>query len=120
MKTFLAIFTCAENSKNHQAWKTLDLQTQKDRYEKGMVAKDRWVQKYKSQIVFDGGALGERTKQVNHTGIHEIPSLMGAFLVIQAESHEEAAKMFVEHPHFACFPGDGVEIIERIDYARGS
>lgn len=115
MKTFLAIFTCAENSPAHEAWKKLDLKTQQERYQLGMTAKDQWQEKHKAQIVFEGGSLGERTKTVDNHGIHEGPSPMGAFLVVQAASLEDAAKMFVEHPHFALFPGTAVEIVERTE-----
>jgi hypothetical protein len=44
---------------------------------------------------------------------------MGAFLVVKANSHDEAAKMFLEHPHFAIFPGDGVEVLELLEKPRG-
>jgi hypothetical protein len=37
---------------------------------------------------------------------------LAGFVVIKAESHEAAAKMFEKHPHFAIFPGDSVEIME--------
>jgi ribosomal protein S17 len=31
---------------------------------------------------------------------------------VRAESYDEAAKMFLEHPHFMIFPGDAVEVME--------
>ena len=37
---------------------------------------------------------------------------LGGFTIVQAESQEAAAKLFVNHPHFAIFPGDGVEVME--------
>jgi hypothetical protein len=37
---------------------------------------------------------------------------MAAYVVVQAESHDAAARMFINHPHFAIFPGDSVEIME--------
>lgn len=119
MKNFLALYTCAENSKNHQAWKQLDPETQRARMEKGMAARQLWAEKYKNKIVFEGGPLGDKTKLVDAQGIHETPSQMGAFVVVQASSHEDAAKMFLEHPHFAFFPGDGIEILELLDTPRG-
>lgn len=118
MKSFLAIFTCAENSKNHETWKQLDPKEQKVRMKKGMVAKEQWVATYKNQVIFEGGPLSEITKKVDTHGIHDFPSQMGSFVVIQADSHEEAAKIFLEHPHFALFPGDAVEILERLDHPR--
>jgi hypothetical protein len=35
-----------------------------------------------------------------------------ANVIVQAESHEAAAKLFENHPHFTIFPGDSVEIME--------
>jgi hypothetical protein len=32
--------------------------------------------------------------------------------VIEAETHEAAARHFRNHPHFTIFPGDAVEIME--------
>lgn len=120
MKNFLAIFTCAENSQNHQAWMKLDAQTQKERFAQGLAAQEQWAAKYNKQIVYEGAPLSDRTKKVDAQGVHNMPSLMGNFMVIQAESHDEAAKMFLEHPHFHFFPGDGVDILECLENTRGS
>lgn len=112
MKNFLVIFTCAENSKNHQAWMKLDEKSQKDRLDQGMRAKEQWATKYKDQVTYAGAPLGSKTKKVDSNGIHDVPSLMGHFMVVKAESFEAAAQMFLEHPHFHLFPGDGVDILE--------
>jgi hypothetical protein len=37
---------------------------------------------------------------------------MTAYVLVRAESHEAAARMFENHPHFTIFPGDSVEIME--------
>jgi hypothetical protein len=37
---------------------------------------------------------------------------MTGYVIVQAESHEAAARMFENHPHFTIFPGDSVEIME--------
>ncbi len=118
MKSFLAIFTCAENSKNHEEWKKLTEEAQKEIMKKGMMALDQWNEKYKNQVIFDGGPLSEMTKKVDRHGVQETPSQMGTFLLIQANSHEEAAKVFLDHPHFALFPGDGIDVLERLDQPR--
>ena len=34
------------------------------------------------------------------------------YVIIEADSHEAAAKLFEDHPHFSIFPGDSVEIME--------
>lgn len=119
MKNFLAIYTCAENSANHNAWKKLDKETQQERLQLGMKSLGEWMTKYKDHIVHQGGPLGDKTKKINSEGITESPSLMGAFLIVKANSHEEAAQMFLEHPHFAIFPGDGVDVLELLEKPRG-
>jgi hypothetical protein len=37
---------------------------------------------------------------------------IAGYVVVRAESHEAAAKLFLNHPHFSVFPGDAVEIME--------
>jgi len=37
---------------------------------------------------------------------------MAGYVIVQAESHEAAARLFENHPHFSIFPGAGVEIME--------
>ena len=69
-----------------------------------------WVEKHQADIVDMGGPLG-KTKKVSQQGVQDLSNHMGAFTVVRAESHEAAAKLFENHPHFAIFPGDGVEIM---------
>ena len=69
-----------------------------------------WVEKHQGAIVGMGGPLG-KTKKVTPRGIADISNEMGAFTVVRADSHEAAAKMFENHPHFAIFPGESVEIM---------
>ena len=115
---FLAIFTCAENSVAHEAWKKLSRDEQQSLSEKGMTATDEWFDKHKEQIVDKGAMLGENTTLVDKNGIKTIPSKMGYFLIIKAASRDEAAQMFINHPHFTFFPGDGIEIIELTNTPR--
>jgi hypothetical protein len=37
---------------------------------------------------------------------------VAGYVVVEADSHEAAAKMFEGHPHFSIFLGDSVEIME--------
>jgi hypothetical protein len=32
-------------------------------------------------------------------------------VIVETASQEDAAKMFENHPHFAIFPGDGVDVM---------
>ena len=79
--------------------------------QKGMAAWQKWIADHSGAIVEMGGPLG-KTKRVDASGIADISNNMSAFTIVEAESHEDAARMFENHPHFAIFPGDGVEIME--------
>ena len=75
-----------------------------------MAAWKAWVTKHQSALAEMGGPLG-KTKRVGDGGIADYSNQLGAFTVVRAASHEAAAKMFENHPHFAIFPGEAVEIM---------
>jgi hypothetical protein len=77
---------------------------------RGKQAWSDWMARHASQIVETGGPLG-KTKKVSAAGITDIQNHMAAYVVVEAEDHDAAARMFEGHPHFAIFPGDGVEVM---------
>ncbi len=56
-----------------------------------------------AQVVVTGGPVG-KTKKTGKDGVTDIRNKVAAYVVVQAESHEAAASMFENHPHFAIFP----------------
>ena len=70
-----------------------------------------WAKKNAASIIEMGGPLG-KTKKVDASGITDTRNELSAFIIVQAESQEAAAKLFVDHPHFAIFPGDAVDVME--------
>jgi len=111
MKNFLAVYTGSKDSANAKKWNALDEKTRNELTQKGGKAWMAWAEKNKNAIVTIGGPLS-KTKRVDAKGITDISNQMSAFTVVQAESQEAAARLFLEHPHFTIFPGDGVEIME--------
>jgi hypothetical protein len=109
MKKFLAIYlgTAAARAE----WDKLDPAKRKEREASGMKAWGAWMEEHKAAVVQHGGPLG-KTKRAAKQGISDTRNNMAGYVVIQAESHDAAAKLFVNHPHFAIFPGDAVEIME--------
>jgi len=79
--------------------------------EAAMQAWSKWAVDNAANIVDQGSPLGT-TKRTDKNGITDTHNALGAWTVVQAESHEAAAKMFENHPHFAMFPGESVEIME--------
>jgi len=108
--TYLAVFLGSKTSPKWAAWNALSEAERKAKEQEGIAAWKGWVEKHQGAIQAMGGPLG-KTKQVDGEGVADIANEMGAFTVIRAASHEAAAKMFENHPHFAIFPGERVEIM---------
>ncbi len=108
--TFLAVFVGSKNSPKFAAWNALPEAERKSKEQAGMAGWKAWVEKHQSALVQMGGPLG-KTKRVGSNGIADYSNELGAFTVVRADSHEAAAKMFENHPHFAIFPGEAVEIM---------
>lgn len=70
-----------------------------------------WAQNYSGAIVDQGAPLA-KTKRVDGAGISNAQNKLTAFMIVQADSHEEAAQIFRNHPHVALLPGNAVEVIE--------
>jgi hypothetical protein len=111
MKNFLAIYIGTQDSFVRAKWTSLDEVERKKRESDGMQAWMDWGTKHAAAIVEQGGPLG-KTKRASREGITDIKNAMTGYVVVRAESHAAAAKMFEKHPHFALFPGDSVEIME--------
>ncbi len=109
MKKYLAIYLGSAEA--FEKYKALDEKMRKEKDMSGMNAWMKWATDNKEAIVDMGSPLG-KTKKVDKNGVSDTRNELGAWTVVQAESHEEAAKMFLSHPHFTIFPGDRVEVIE--------
>ena len=108
--TFLAVFTGSKTSPRMRAWFALPEAERKVKEQEGFHAWKAWVEKHAAATVFMGGPLG-KTKSVTAGGVTDISNNLSAFMVVRADSHEAAARMFENHPHFAIFPGEGVEVM---------
>ena len=109
MKKFMAVYTGSAAAM--EKWKNLDEATRKQREKAGMAAWMKWATTNQKSIVDQGSPLG-KTKRISSQGIADIRNEMAAYTVVEAETHEAAAKLFENHPHFTLFPGEGVEVME--------
>jgi hypothetical protein len=92
------------------AWNALPEAERLTKQLEGIAAWKAWAEKHRAAIVAMGGPLG-KTKKVSQSGIEDTSNEMGAYMVVRADSHEAAAKLFERHPHFTIFPGESVEIM---------
>ncbi len=111
MKKFLAIYLGSPAAMEKSGWSTMDAAKRKQLEASGMKAWGDWMVAHQKVILETGGPLG-KTKRAAAQGITDTKNHMTGYLVVEAESHEAAARMFERHPHFAIFPGDSVEIME--------
>jgi hypothetical protein len=111
MKKFLAVYIGTAAALEKSGWQTMDETKRRKLEASGMKAWGEWMTAHESDIVESGGPLG-KTKRTGAQGVSDIKNNLAAYVVVQAESHAAAAKMFENHPHFTIFPGDSIETME--------
>ena len=79
--------------------------------DRGLTAWGSWMAKNKASIIDAGGPLGS-TKKASAEGIADTRNNVAGYVIVRAESHDAAVRMFADHPHFTIFPGDSVEVME--------
>ena len=109
MKKFLAVYLGSASSM--AKWKALDEAKRQQLEKAGIEAWQKWAKANEKAIVDDGSPLG-KTKRISAQGIADTRNELAVWTVVEAESHEAAAKLFEKHPHFMIFPGDAVEVME--------
>jgi hypothetical protein len=106
MKKFLVLYM-AKGPEFEKMMKNSTPEQQK----KGMEAWMKWMGDHKTSLV-DGGAPLGKTKRVDAKGVSDTKNEVGGYSMVQAESADEAAKIFgKDQPHLQ-MPGAWIEIIE--------
>ena len=108
--TFLAVFLGSKTSPRMKAWMALSEAERHEREKEGMAAWKSWMETHQAAIAGTGGPLG-KTKSISEAGIEDVSNEMGAFVLVRANSHDDAARLFEKHPHFTIFPGERIEVM---------
>jgi hypothetical protein len=108
--TYLAVFTGSKNSPRRSAWDKMSEAERNAKQLEGMSAWKAWVEKNHASIVDNGGPLG-KTKRTSKDGVTDVTNELAVYMLVRANSHEAAAKLFEGHPHFTIFPGEAVEVM---------
>ncbi|MCE3272260.1 MAG: hypothetical protein K0S57_2657 [Ramlibacter sp.] len=111
MKNFLAVYTGTAEASEKSGWNALSESARNERIQAGMQAWHAWMESHRKQIVVAGGPVG-KTRRVSGNGIAGAQNNICGYVVVSAESHEAAARLFENHPHFSIFPGEAVEVME--------
>jgi hypothetical protein len=107
---YLAVFLGSKASPRMKAWMALSEAERHAKEQEGMAAWKAWVETHHASVCAMGGPLG-KTKKITERGVEDVTNDMGAFIVVRAESHATAARLFEKHPHFTIFPGESVEVM---------
>ena len=91
--TYLAVFLGSKTSPRRAAWDAMPEADRKAKEKEGIAAWKAWIEKNHKAVATMGGPLG-KTKKVTQRGIEDTSNEFGAFMVVHADSHEAAAKLF--------------------------
>jgi hypothetical protein len=107
---YLAVFLGSKTSPQMSAWNALPEAERGTKSREGMAAWKAWIEKHHAAIVAMGGPVG-KTKKITPRGVEDVSNEISGFIVVRADSHEAAAKLFENHPQFTIFPGESVEVM---------
>jgi hypothetical protein len=106
MKKFLALYM-ADGAQMAEMMKNATPEQRK----KGMEAWMKWMEDHKASLVDRGAPVG-KTKRIDANGAKDAKNDVGGYSILQADSVDEAAKIFgKDHPHLQ-MPSGRIEIIE--------
>ena len=76
-----------------------------------MKAWGEWAEKHKAEIVDNGAPLG-KTKTVSKNGIADSRNDLNYYIIVEAASHDEAAKLLSDNPHVTMIPDATADVME--------
>jgi hypothetical protein len=110
MPRFLALYMGTQNSEVQKAWDNLPEAEKTERSQRAMTEWGQWVERHRHVIVDMGAPLG-KTLLASPEGIAPTRNAVAAYVIVEADTHDDAAQMFRNHPPFTIFPETGVEIM---------
>lgn len=106
MKKFLAIYM-APMEKMQEAMKAMTPEMQKEQNELW----NKWMESKKGSVADMGAPVG-KNKRVTSAGVSDVRNEIGGYSIVEAESHDEAAKLFSDNPMLQGMPEAYVEVLE--------
>jgi hypothetical protein len=91
-------------------WAKTDEATRKEAEGKMMADWQKSMSDHSSSLADRGAGVG-KTKRVTKDGISDVRNDIMLYSIVEAQSHEEAAKLFEGHPHFG-IPEASIEVME--------
>src|SRR2546423_14587880 len=109
MKKFFALFMIPSSVADE--WKkNTKPEEMKAASEKMMREWENWSKAHQRNLVDKGAPLG-KTKLVSTKKISDVKNDLNWYTIVEAESHDAAAKLFEDNPHLQ-IPGSSIEVME--------
>lgn len=108
MPRFLAVYTM--KPENVVRFRALPKSEQDAIDAAGLPRWEAWEKANAHRFPEPGGMVG-KTKRVSKAGVADAANDICGYVVVEAATIEEAARIFENHPHFTIFPGDAVEVM---------
>jgi hypothetical protein len=70
-----------------------------------------WAQAHERALVDPGAPLNAK-KLVTAQGVEDFTDAKVAYAIVEVDSHDEAVRVFSEHPHLDLFPGNSIAVLE--------
>src|ERR1700680_2912511 len=81
-----------------EEWAKTDPDTRKRAEEKMRGEWQAWMQSHERNLTNQGAGTG-KTKRISREGVSDTKNDVMLYSIVEAESHEGAAKLFENHPH---------------------
>lgn len=107
MSKFLALYLAP--AKGMEEWMSLPEEVRKGDEEKMMQDWNGWNEKHRTEMAGLTAGTG-KTKRVTTDGVEDTKNDVMLFSIIEAESHDAAAALFVGHPHLG-IPGATIDVM---------
>jgi uncharacterized NAD(P)/FAD-binding protein YdhS len=91
------------------AWFETEAGTRKAAEEKMKGEWDKWMTEHSTMIKIT--EVGGKTKSISSSGTSDTKNDIVLYSIVEAESHEAAAKLFENHPHLQ-IPQSSIEVME--------
>lgn len=108
MPRFVAVYTV--KPENLAAFRARPKSEQSAIDKVGLKAWEEWGKRNAAAIVADDIMVGKTTR-ITKSGIADAQNQIAGFLIIEAPDIAAAAGLFLDHPHFTVFPGDGIDVM---------
>ena len=108
MPHFLAVYTMKRE--NVARFRSLPKTEQDATDAIGVEQWAEWEKRNAASLPNRGGMVGKTTRATKD-GIAEAVNDFCGYVIVEADTAEAAARLFLDHPHITVFPGDGVDIM---------